>query len=1048
MTTDSIAMPPETFRRRFLGLILLSWALPPVVGFAVLGYIEIFTLDQIIGTFASPTLLAFVFASLIFSVGYFAWLIRPVIRRADDAQGLDPEWLTRWMQRFIRHFWGIFLFYLLLAPALTILSAEWHTDFTAEPVDWFRVHLVALIVSILVGLPIFFAIFDLFGRAFGHVDLQRPVLTVRTRVFLIGALIPLLIDTMLVQYYWTRTGYFTHETFIMWLMLELLAVGGALLFVRSFSVSLAPLHAMFADPGAPIVPASTEEIGIFARRLDRLLDEQSLHRERLAFGNHLLRESRTLEGLGELLETIIERTRQALDCDVCFLSLYDARDRKLVGVIHTGAPYRPEGHYRIDPDEQSLTALIFRTGRPYSVADIRQDPNASPRMIERFGIRASAGVPLLAGDRPIGVLHAAHTRGPHVFSERELRILDAFAHEAALAHAFFEDQRLRRNAETAIRQITEAIANAIGAEFFRVLTRAMADILDADSVAIGVRSPGRPDHIETLAFYLDGKQLPNHSYPLAGTPCAQVLGQETRCYLADVQDLFPTDQELAELGMTAYIGIPLFDSRDEPLGVLFALFRETPDNPEFATSVMHIFAARAAAEIERLRAEDRIRHMAYYDSLTGLPNRELFMDRLDQALAHARRTGTAMAVILMDLDHFKDINDSLGHPVGDRLLQEVATRLGKAVRNEDTVARLGGDEFIVLLTDIGKPDEAVRNATHAVDKIRQQLQPGYELDGHSLMVTPSLGIAIFPEDGDSAEQLIKHADTALYQAKGSGRDSYRFFSPAMNTAAVERLRMEGDLREAIRHQQFQVLFQPKVAIDDGRILGAEILLRWHHPERGNVPPDQFIPVAEDTGLIIPLGDWVMEQACRHTSELWCQTDQCGDAPFISFNVSPRQFAQPDFVDRLRHHLQRHGTRPGCVELEITENLLIQDIADIEQKLDALKRLGVHISIDDFGTGYSSLRYLQRLPIDTIKIDRSFVHNIARNRNDAVIVETIILMARHLSLRTIAEGVETREQYHILAAQGCDGFQGYYHSPPVTLAEFRELIARPRRPASR
>ena len=1029
----------QAFRRRFLSLIALTWALPPVFGFAFLGYVEIFSPQQIVGIVTAPLMIVFVFGALFLCLIDFDRYIHPLTRVLAGHGSVEPDWLEQRLKGFALRFWIAFLCYLLPAPAIPILSAEWHTDFVARPVDWFRVHLVALIVSIIVGLPIFFAIFDLFGKAFGHIDLQRPVLTVRTRVFLIGALTPLLIDTMLVQYYWTRTGYFTHETFIIWLLLEVLAVAGALLFMRSFSRALAPLQTMLVNPDARTPAASTEELGIFARRLDRLLDEQYLHRERLTFSNQLLRESRTLEGLGELLETIIERTRQALGCEMCFLSLYDSRQRELVGVIHTGTTYRPEGHYRIGLDETALSTRIFRTAQPYCTSDIRQDPYASPRMIERFGIRASAGVPLLVGDRPIGVLHAAHLQGPHEYPERELRILDAFAQEAALAHAFFEDQRLRRDAETAIRQITEAIANAIGTEFFHVLARAMADILAADAVAIGVLADDDPTTIEALAFYLDGEPVPSVRYPLANTPCAQVVEQQRSQIVENVQQLFPEDRELSELGLHSYIGIPLFDSQDQLLGILFAMFRDTPPSAEFATSVMQIFAARAAAEIERLRVEERIKHMAYHDSLTGLPNRELFMDRLETALAHARRTGTSMAVILMDLDHFKDINDSLGHPLGDRLLQEVADRLRTTIRHEDTVARLGGDEFIVLLNDIGQPSEAMGNASRVVEKLRRHLAPGYTLNGHSLMITPSLGIAIHPDDGDTAEQLIKHADTALYQAKGAGRNTYRFFSPAMNAAAVERLRMETELRTAIEREQFELLFQPKIAIADGQLIGAEVLLRWPHPEQGNIPPSRFIPVAEETGLIIPLGDWVMDQAIRLTSELWCQRGCCGTTPGLSINVSPRQFAQPDFVDRMEHHLGRYHTRPGCIELEITENLLIQDIADIERKLNALKELGANISIDDFGTGYSSLRYLQRLPIDTIKIDQTFVHNIAHNQNDAIIVETIIAMARHLGLRTIAEGVETEKQLATLAERGCSAYQGFIYSPPLPLAQFRKLL---------
>jgi diguanylate cyclase (GGDEF)-like protein len=719
--------------------------------------------------------------------------------------------------------------------------------------------------------------------------------------------------------------------------------------------------------------------------------------------------------------------------------MYDNVTNELVGVAYTGALFSKTGYFRLPLDEPSLCAEVFQSNQTGIIEDTSIDLRANPKLVEKFKFKSIAGAPVSLGGKPVGVLACANRTGPHYFSPRQIAILEAFAQEAALVESFARDINERKRVEHAITQIMEGVSTAIGEQFFDAMARSMADILKADAIAIGVLPAAQADYINTLAFYLDGRHLPNMRYPLKGSPCETVLGQEARIYPDNIQDLFPDNKELTDLGIQSYAGIPLFDSKNNPLGLLFAISRTPLEYADFTLSVMHIFAARTAAEIERLRNEERIKHMAYYDSLTGLPNRELLMDRLTQALAHAARTSTSVAVILLDLDHFKAINDSLGHPMGDKVLSEVARRLQSMVRDEDTVARLGGDEFIVLLTDIGNRDEALKNATHIVDKIYTQLSPAYSIDGNNLIVTPSTGIAIYPEDGEDADLLIKHADTALYQAKGQGRNNYKYFSRSMNAAAVKRLEMEGALRDAIDEDQFELVLQPKISIQTNRIIGAELLIRWNHPTLGLVTPNNFIPVAEETGLIIPIGKWVMQQACQYANKFLCEQEFCSELEGFSFNVSPRQFNQPDFVEQLQISLSECNAKPECLELEVTENVLIHDIAAVEHKLNELKELGIRISIDDFGTGYSSLRYLQQLPIDTIKIDRTFINRIADSSSNAVIVDTILAMADHLGLQTIAEGVENETQLNILRAQGCQSYQGYLFSPPVSTNGFMALV---------
>lgn len=1034
------------FQHRFLSLIIAAWVIPAVFGLSFLLFIEMFTPGQMLGIMTTPLEPVFILVSLAFAFFYFRNFTKPLFDYLNEPEKYSASFPNEHIKRFPLHFWAIFLGYLLLAPASVIVSAEMYTDFVAAPVDWFRIHLVALIVSIIVGLPIFFIMFDLFGKTFGKATLQYPIVSLRTKVFLIGALVPLLIDTMLVQYFWTRTGYFTAETFFIWLIMELLAVAGALLFVRSISQSLKPLHNLIeARYGSDsyfsidLVSASTDELGKLTQDLRLLLEEQQIHRERLALNNQLLSINHRDTDVETLFTTIIKKSGARLDSDICFLALHDNKQNDLVFVTHTGALYSPEGHFRLSLDEPSVFAEIYNENKIITIEDTLHDPRANPALVNHFHFGAIAGAPLSLGGRPVGILACATRTGPYHFPSRKLAMLEAFAQEASLVESFARDISERKRVEHAITQIMEGVSTAIGEQFFGAMAKTMSDILNADSVVIGVVPEDRDDQLQTLAFYLDGSPLPDMRYDLKGTPCSMVIGQETHCYLSNVQKLFPDDEELVSMEMEAYVGIPLFDSQDKPLGVLFAMFRHPLANPEFSKSVMHIFAARTSAEIERLRNEERIKHMAYYDSLTGLPNRELLIDRLNQALAHAIRSETCVAIMLLDLDHFKAINDSLGHPVGDKLLSEVAQRLQDSIRDEDTVARLGGDEFVILLTDIGTREDALTHSTRIADKIRNRLSPAYLIEGHNLIVTPSIGIALYPDDGDTAEALIKHADTAMYQAKDHGRNNYKFFSPAMNVAAVTRLEMEGALRKALKEEQFECVLQPKLSISDNTIIGAELLLRWNHPTMGIVSPGEFIPVAEETGLILPIGTWVMHQACRYAHEILSSQNYFSELNNLSFNVSPRQFSQPDFVSLLQEAIEMYGVCPDCLELEVTENVLIHDVQKVDKKLKELKELGVGISIDDFGTGYSSLRYLQQLPIDTIKIDRAFVSEISENHNNAVIVETILAMADHLGMKTIAEGIETEEQLEILRKQGCQSYQGYLYSKPVSPEKFKQLL---------
>jgi diguanylate cyclase (GGDEF)-like protein/PAS domain S-box-containing protein len=431
---------------------------------------------------------------------------------------------------------------------------------------------------------------------------------------------------------------------------------------------------------------------------------------------------------------------------------------------------------------------------------------------------------------------------------------------------------------------------------------------------------------------------------------------------------------------------------------------------------------------QRKAAESEILHLAFYDPLTRLPNRQLLLNRLQHALAMCPRSRSTGALLFIDLDNFKTLNDTLGHEQGDQLLQQVALRLVACVRNSDTVARLGGDEFVVMVDDLAQnPHEAAGQARCVGEHILAALNRPYLLSGTVHFSSPSIGITLFNEQHADVGEHLKRADLAMYQAKAAGRNTLRFFDPDMQTALTERAALEADMRQGLVRDEFLLHYQPQVD-RDGHPTGAEALVRWRHPRRGLVSPAEFIPLAEETGLILPLGQWVLESACTRLASWGARSDTAGLT--MAVNVSARQFRHPDFVRQVLAVVERTGANPCRLKLELTEGLLIDNVDDTVAKMIALKAQGVGFSLDDFGTGYSSLAYLKRLPLDQLKIDRSFVRDVLADANDATIARTIITLGQSLGLAVIAEGVETEAQRDFLAQHNCDAFQGYLFSPPV------------------
>ena len=527
--------------------------------------------------------------------------------------------------------------------------------------------------------------------------------------------------------------------------------------------------------------------------------------------------------------------------------------------------------------------------------------------------------------------------------------------------------------------------------------------------------------IDEDGHYLDALPTTNNQfYPralaLIGSNLHSELPPETADrILATVRDSLRLQQtQTIEYERDFKMGQRLVEGRAQPLGY-------TVNNKQVV-----IFLARDITD--RKIKEDEIAWLAFYDPLTGLPNRRLLQDRLHQAMAGSKRSGQRAALLFIDLDNFKTLNDTLGHDKGDLLLQQVATRLFECVRECDTVARLGGDEFVVMLEELNHSEELAAAQSKMVgEKILVKLCQPYLIAGYEHNSSASIGITLFLAHQESSDELMKRADIAMYQAKSAGRNTLRFFDNKMQAIVTSRAELENDLREGLRQQQLLLHYQPQVDVH-GRIIGAEALVRWQHPSRGMVSPAHFIPLAEESGLILSLGDWVLNEACRQLRR-WAAQPAMAHLT-MAVNISARQIHQPDFVDQVLAAIHTAGVQPYHLKLELTESLLLEDTEEIILKMTALKACGVGFSLDDFGTGYSSLAYLKRLPLDQLKIDKSFVHDLLTHPNDAAIASSIITLAQSLGLNVIAEGVETEAQRQRLEALGCYTYQGYLFGHPV------------------
>ena len=605
-----------------------------------------------------------------------------------------------------------------------------------------------------------------------------------------------------------------------------------------------------------------------------------------------------------------------------------------------------------------------------------------------------------------------------------------------LLEGTFQDITERKRLDVAL--AAAAADSAVGTDFFITILQSLAQAVDAEHALISLITPQSTGTASSHAYIKNGQPQPNLNYTLSNTPCDAILQDGLSFVTSNIQTLHPQKNIFGLAKIESYIGVSIKDSQGDAIGVLVLLAQKPLPTSAQVRALLHIFAERIAGELRRADDQEKIFNLAFFDPLTRLPNRRMLLDRLKLALAQSSHTGQHGALLFIDLDHFKMLNDTRGHHIGDQLLVQVAERISSIIGSTDLVARLGGDEFVVIFDGLGNDAKvAAIEAKTRAETLHELITLPYPLQQSMHHCTISIGVNLYSSEDRSVDDLLRHADAAMYQAKDSGRNAIRFFDPHLQLHLEKRASIETDLRAALElGQQLTPHFQIQVN-HLGEAQGAELLLRWYHPSKGMISPGEFIPVAEHTGLIIMIGKQVIEQACAQLY-LWQQQPMFAHLT-LAVNVSPIQFNQPNFVDDVLAEVAASGIVPQRLKLELTESSLLKNVDQSIEKMQQLQNAGIGFSMDDFGIGYSSLSYLKRLPLDQLKIDQSFVRDIALDPNDRVIVRTIIAMAQNMNLQVIAEGVETAEQKDFLERNGCTLFQGYYFGMPSCLAEFEQQI---------
>jgi len=1010
-------MSGQEFKSRFISLILLAWVIPPVFGLGFILFIGVLSLEQILVILTTPLQPAYIILSLVFAVLYFKRFIQPIVIYLEKPpqKYLNKEKVIKCIQNFPLHFWGIFLSYLMIAPATVILSAEIFSDYVAQPIDWFRIHLVALTVSIIVGLPIFFRLFDLFGLATGEVKLDKPYLTIKTKVFLIGALIPLLIDTMIVQYYWTRTGYFTVETFWVWLSLEILAIAGSLLFTRSFGQSLAPLQAMGQlTASAEIYPRtylakSTDELGLIANNYSDLLLDIKNHNEILSLTRDTLLNSGYDNRLENISNKVLSLCKDTLYADTTFLILFDKDRNKLIGIAQTNEQYNPEGYYQLGLEDKSIAVKAFNEKQTIAINDATTSPYVSPTLRERFGIASCLTTPLIAENKAIGVILSAFQQYKHTFTQREINFIEGIAHETAqviYTQMLYEERdKARRESQQRDKYIHTmfdstsegiiSINNNMECEF---LNQAAVNMLGHSSDDVAGKNIYKLIHESDQ----NGNNIPSEE-------CLMLKSMQDKKSFYSDNELFKTKT-----------------------GESFPVQFSTNPIIEDDTVIGSVVVFRNVAEEKAV--ERKLNYLATHDSLTGLINRHEFESRLEQIIHQTQVDHTHHALCYLDLDQFKIVNDTCGHIAGDELLRQLSTLLKSHLRQGDTLGRLGGDEFGVLF-----PHCKQAKALELAEDIRKTIEDfRFSWETKNFSVGVSIGVVPISSSTENRQTALSAADAACYMAKDSGRNRIHLYHDDDTDLAQHygEMRWVNRIKEAFEKNEFSLYYQPIAPINDtvNTHTFIEILLRMNSGD-SLVPPGAFISAAERYNMMPTIDRWVI----KHTLA-WLKNnkEQARNLETCSINISGASIGDKNFLSFITDQLESRNIPVEKICFEVTETTAVANLSQALHFITELKNRGCRFALDDFGSGMSSFSYLKTLPVDFLKIDGNFVRNIATDSIDRTMVDAINQVGQVMKIQTIAEYVENQATLEELKAIGIDYVQGFGISEPMALQDYTDV----------
>ena len=1012
-------LTPKGFTRKLLGLVVASWLLPPLVGFSFLIYLQLLSTQQVLAILAAPWEPAFVTAWLLFALFYFLRFQKPLnlyLREPAPSASQQEEFIAR-IRRFPIHFWGLFLLYLLMAPSSVILSAEAATDYVATAHDWFRIHLVALVVSIIVGLPLFFRMMDLFGEVIALTPLERPIVSLKSKVFLLGALMPLLVDTMLVQYFWTRTGYFTFETFIVWLCLEVLAIAGTLVFLRSLQQSYSPLENLVninrnvraQKESNHLLPCSTDEMGILAGRYRVMLNNMYAYNQVLRTHAHLLGHKR-IPPLSTVLEPILDSCQVALAADKTFLLLRDAQKSELVAVAQTDQRSAESGQFRLKLQESSLATWIVHHKSPLAIEDSQQDPRLTEYFRDHFGIRSAIGTPLLSDSEALGVILCTNAQPRH-YSDQDQQILADIAVEATLA---ITTHRLLHERERTQQSL-------------RIMNQRNSLLLESTSEGIiGVNRELRCTFANRAAArmlgYQPGDMVGQDVYPL--------LFQHQQPAYEKERHSVPLYQAIQRAASQHVDSATLVTSEGDELAVQYSA------NPMFdensVSGAVMIFRDITEAQVLARKMD----YLATHDSLTGLLNRREFENRVALAIDDAREHQQTHVLCFLDMDQFKVVNDTSGHQAGDELLRQLANQIHANMRSSDLLGRLGGDEFGLLFNNC-----PVEEAINLAEKLRQQIEDHrFAWNGKSFAVGCSIGVVPINEEINSVAVAMSAADSACYAAKDAGRNCVYLYTPADEDMAQRRneIAWVSRLTEAIERNDFVLRYQPIVGTtaQEDSSTSIEILLALKDGDE-LVPPGAFIPAAERYNLMNQIDFWVLESVFNWLREHAHRLDSLSNC-FI--NLSGQSIGLEKLRDFILVQLADPDIPAHKICFEITETAAVANMSKAIEFMTDLKRYGCQFALDDFGSGMSSFSYLKNLPLDYLKIDGNFVRDMVTDPVDRAMVRSIHQVGHVMHIRTIAEFVEKPEILDALREIGIDYAQGFGIAEPRPLSEYFDASA--------